>query len=227
MLSSMGSIKHIELGGRLEAEGHAVLRFDFSARGKSNRLNPDFPSSRITYSDQVEDLAGAVAFVRAQLSPAQLFLIGSSMGGSVSLLYAATDPSIDGIVTFGSPAYPARPRPPHFPESVLAEWEQRGHITVAGNRIGADYRADARTQDIPRAARAALCPKLFLHGTADEVVPLADGQALAAAAEDRGELVPVEGADHRFSHPGTRKQLLDTTLRYLAAWSNLPRSSRG
>ena len=40
------------------------------------------------------------------------------------------------------------------------------------------------------------CPVLVLHGTADRVVPFSHGEAVAAAAGDRGRFVPVPGADH-------------------------------
>ena len=40
---------------------------------------------------------------------------------------------------------------------------------------------------------------LILHGTADEVVPFADGKAFAE--DNLIEFLPVEGADHRFQNP--------------------------
>ena len=40
---------------------------------------------------------------------------------------------------------------------------------------------------------------LILHGTADEVVPFADGQDFAD--NNLIEFIPVEGADHRFQNP--------------------------
>lgn len=40
---------------------------------------------------------------------------------------------------------------------------------------------------------------LILHGTADEVVPFADGRSFAE--DNLIEFLPVEGADHRFQNP--------------------------
>ena len=40
------------------------------------------------------------------------------------------------------------------------------------------------------------CPVLVLHGTADRVVPCSHGEAVAAAAGDRGRFVPLPGATH-------------------------------
>ena len=40
------------------------------------------------------------------------------------------------------------------------------------------------------------CPVLVLHGTADGIVPSRHGEAVAAAAGDRGRFVPIPGATH-------------------------------
>ena len=40
------------------------------------------------------------------------------------------------------------------------------------------------------------CPVLVLHGTADRLIPAWHGEAVAAAAGDRGRFVPVPGATH-------------------------------
>lgn len=50
----------------------------------------------------------------------------------------------------------------------------------------------------PNLARLARtrCPVLVLHGTADRLIPSWHGEAVAAAAGDRGRFVPVPGATH-------------------------------
>ena len=50
----------------------------------------------------------------------------------------------------------------------------------------------------PNLARIARtrCPVLVLHGTADRLIPAWHGEAVAAAAGDRGRFVPVPGATH-------------------------------
>ena len=59
------------------------------------------------------------------------------------------------------------------------------------------------------------CPVLVLHGTADRVVPCSHGEAVAAAAGDRGRFVPLPGATHvsvfhaAFADPGTAAILRD------------------
>ena len=57
---------------------------------------------------------------------------------------------------------------------------------------------------------------LFIHGTADEVVPVQESQALYAAAREPKKIVLVRGANHRFS----QAKHLRRVEREAAAWFN-------
>jgi len=53
---------------------------------------------------------------------------------------------------------------------------------------------------------------LILHGTADEVVPYHN--AVLFSEEKLIDLVTVEGADHRFRHPGSMEQAIKESLEF-------------
>ena len=53
---------------------------------------------------------------------------------------------------------------------------------------------------------------LILHGTDDEIVPF--GGAAAFSEEKLIDLIPVEGADHRFRHPGTMETAMKETVNF-------------
>lgn len=55
---------------------------------------------------------------------------------------------------------------------------------------------------------------LILHGTADEVVPCADGKAFAE--DNLIEFMPVEGADHRFQNPVHMSLATKAVLQFFA-----------
>ena len=55
---------------------------------------------------------------------------------------------------------------------------------------------------------------LILHGTADEVVPFADGKAFAE--DNLIEFLPVEGADHRFQNPVHMSLATKAVLQFFA-----------
>ena len=53
---------------------------------------------------------------------------------------------------------------------------------------------------------------LILHGTADEVVPF--GAVSDFSQEKLIDLIPVEGADHRFRHPGTMETAMKEIVNF-------------
>ena len=53
---------------------------------------------------------------------------------------------------------------------------------------------------------------LILHGTKDELIPYADVNAFAE--QNVIELMPVEGADHRFQDPDAMNYAIGETVRF-------------
>jgi pimeloyl-ACP methyl ester carboxylesterase/NTP pyrophosphatase (non-canonical NTP hydrolase) len=217
MLSSKESDKFQALAERMWREGVACLRFDMSGRGESGG-----DPSRILYSQETLDVASAVAFVRAR-GRSEVALCGSSMGGAVSVLYAALDASVRAVATLAAVS-----RPGHFarqmPEPERARTLARGYFEYDGVRIHADYLEDAEASDVlEAAARLATSGRalLVLHGDADTVVPVEDGRLLAGAG--RGRLVTVEGADHRFSREADFERVLGHLVDFfLQTWLGAP-----
>jgi len=79
----------------LEQEGYVALTFDFRGYGKSKGEKEDIPNID-------KDLKAAISFVR-QYDYEKLFLVGASMGGTVSIVVAAEDSGISGVVSLASP----------------------------------------------------------------------------------------------------------------------------
>src|SRR3990172_11281278 len=92
----------------LAQRGLLALRFDFSYVGESSGKFED-----ITYSGEVEDLKAAHALVQSR-NPGKIAILGSSMGGTVALLFAAQQPSLAALGTGAAPRHPQR-----FPSRVL------------------------------------------------------------------------------------------------------------
>src|SRR5439155_135327 len=82
--STKEGTKHSALATRLATLGYASLRFDFSYVGESEGAFED-----LTISGEVDDLGGACDELRRR-GAGDLALVGSSLGGTVALLYAAT-----------------------------------------------------------------------------------------------------------------------------------------
>jgi dienelactone hydrolase len=193
LLSGKDSAKHRTVCERLAEAGIAALRFDFAGRGES-----DGSLAELSVSGQVEDLKAAIAVAKAQ-GVGTVSLVGSSLGGAVSVLVAAEDDGIARLVTVAAPArLPDTPRPAWH---TLEDPER-------GESVGPGFFEDAARHDIQAAAARIGCPWLVLHGAADEVVPSDDARLLASACAV-AVLETHPEADHRFSDSEHLTWLLD------------------
>src|SRR5688572_18374013 len=88
MDSNRNSEKLVNLGRALAIRGILTLRFDFAYVGQSSEKFED-----ITYSGEVDDLRAACSFMRDRYG-GKIGVLGSSMGGTVALLFAADEPDL-------------------------------------------------------------------------------------------------------------------------------------
>jgi len=99
LLSSKDSEKYIALGERISREGMAMLRFDFRGMGESEGGEEDN-----TISKKIADLSAAVDFIKSYPGLGEgIGLIGSSLGGFVSLIKASTDKRVKATAIWATP----------------------------------------------------------------------------------------------------------------------------
>ncbi|MDP3016143.1 MAG: alpha/beta fold hydrolase, partial [Deltaproteobacteria bacterium] len=99
LLSSKNSEKYIALGHRMSEEGMAMLRFDFRGIGESEGGEEDN-----TVSKKLVDLSSAIHFVRSYPGLGnRMGLVGSSLGGFLSLIRASRDEEIRAVVVWATP----------------------------------------------------------------------------------------------------------------------------
>lgn len=209
MESNKNSEKLVYLGRALAEQGITALRFDFSYAGESSGRFED-----ITYSGELEDLRAAHAFVRDRV-PGKIALFGSSMGGTVALLFAAEEPAIAALVTLAAPLHPER-----FPQRILTaaqlqQWRDRGFTEYNGRRLNLSLLEDLERLDAAASAQKVSCPVLVLHGEADAVVPVAEAYELDGCLRSPKRLVIFEDADHRFSDAAHMDRALAEALGWL------------
>ncbi len=193
MMSAKEGRKQGAFAEALERCGFSVLRFDFSFCGES-----EGKFEEITFTQEVDDLAGAVRWVREQ-GGGPLGLLGSSMGGAVAVLYGSRDPDIRALVTLAAVAFPQRlvDRMVELKKKMDA-WRDEGHLFGAEGDVGESFFQDAKAQDIPGAIRGMAAPVLILHGALDDVVSVDDARALHENAPGPKRLKIFPLADHRF-----------------------------
>jgi uncharacterized protein len=209
MDSSKNSEKLIFLARELAAAGVLALRFDFAYVGESSGCFEE-----ITCSGEADDLKAAYALVQ-DYHPRKIALMGSSMGGTIALLFAAGKSDIAALVTLATPVHPEK-----FPRRILTEaqihqWRKCGYTMYNGRRLNVSLLDDLEQLDLPRAARAVACPTLVLHGDADSVVPVEEAYELHGCLAGAKRLSILPGGDHRLSEPPLMQRALQESFDWL------------
>jgi pimeloyl-ACP methyl ester carboxylesterase len=205
-----------EVARRLVARSLAVVRFNFSGSGVGEDLERftepeaffhNTPSREIEDLDRVRSWldAGSVPWI----DPARAALLGHSLGGAVALIHAARRSDYRAVVGWASVANFRR-----FPPEVEALWRRQGFVEIPNlrthevHRLGLGWLEDVernpRALDVRGACRRLATPALFVHGSEDEAVPLAEGEELFTAfAPGLARLEVIPGASHTFGavHP--------------------------
>lgn len=215
--SDMQGTKAVALQDWARRTGRPFLRFDYSGHGESGGAFLDG-----CIGDWMADAEAAIS----ALTTGPQVLVGSSMGGWISLLLARRMPQrIAGLVTIAAA--------PDFTENGF--WagfsdEQRQALLATGRvELPSDYSdepyiitrrliEDGRQNLIFDRPLALPFPVRFLQGTADADVPVEWAMRLLdhAQAEDM-RLVLVKGADHRFSTPECLNLICNSIDEVLAA----------
>jgi len=193
LLSNKNSEKYIALGERISKEGIAMLRFDFRGIGESEGNEEDN-----TISKKVADLNAGIDFIRSYPGLGnQIGLMGSSLGGFLSLIKASGNKEIKAVVTWAAPI----------------------HLDDLGaRRQDEDYPLPPDTffEDLPRHRLVPLLPKvsycLVIHGEEDELVTLDQALGIFTHLRVPKELHVIGGADHRLTNPSHRQRAIDLSV---------------
>jgi alpha/beta superfamily hydrolase len=172
MESDKNSEKLIFLSRALAQAGVAALRFDFSYAGESSGNFEE-----LTCSGEVEDLRAAYDLMQERY-PGKIAILGSSLGGTVALLFAAQQPQVAALATLAAPL-----RPEDFPKRMLTpaqlqQWRAQGYTFFNRRRLNVTLLEDLDRIDVVTAAKKVRCPALILHGDADKVVPIEEAYEL-------------------------------------------------
>ena len=234
------------LAALLAERGLVAVRFHYRDTGMrlGDAVVTDLEAfRRQTITGELEDTR-AVLDALPELAPgridtARLALYGHSRGGAVALLAAAGleddgelcgGPALRALVTWSSISHFDR-----VSAEELRQWRETGTWTAVNARTGQrlpiglelvdDLETNRQRLDPLKAAARRRVPWLVVHGERDETVPIAEGEALAAAAAPPVELLHIAGGDHAFGvktpFAGPNPQLieaLNATQRWLLRW---------
>jgi pimeloyl-ACP methyl ester carboxylesterase len=164
--------------------GIACLLVDLPGHGRTG------PIEAYHAAFMVEDLRA----VADHLDGAHAALLGYSFGGIGAIVSAATDPRWRALVVLATAEGPMEATEVYLEgKGIPARWFRRTLHRSARRLVGVDPDAFRGSGHL----RTIKIPVLFVHGTMDEVVPVAHAKRLhASAPAGRAELILVEGAGH-------------------------------
>jgi len=151
--------------------GFAVLAIDYRGFGKSSG---DVPSEEMAY----EDARAAWQELRRRAPNARHYVYGHSLGGAVAIEVARNNPLVDGLIleaTFTSIRDMAR--------------------EYAWGWLPVELVLTQRFDSLDKIAEVP-APTLFIHGTADRLVPSWMSEKLYAASKAKKQFVLIDGAGH-------------------------------
>ena len=194
----------------------AFVKFNFSHNGGTVEQPIDFPDLEAfgnnNYTKELDDLSTVIDWVEnldsQEIDKSQIYLIGHSRGGGISILAAHEDKRIKKLITWAA----VSDLIDRYPEEVLKQWKKEGVIYIENSRtnqqmplyyqLAEDTLNNLKRFNIESAASQLETPHLIVHGEADKVVLIEEAMNINKWSKG-SKLVVLEGADHVFgaSHP--------------------------
>jgi len=195
----------------LNAQGIAVLRFDFTGIGSSEG---EFANT--TFSSNVADLVAAADHLRTMRGPPSL-LIGHSLGGAAVLAAAEQVAEARAVVTIAAPCDPGHVT--HLFKDHLEAIGTQGEVEVAlaGRpfRIRREFITDVAEQKLTERIGRLRKALLIFHSPTDDTVGIENAAHIFGAAKHPKSFISLAGADHLL----TRKSDAVYVANVLAAWA--------
>jgi len=166
---------NVEHANRFHRLGLSVFLIDYRGYGKSQG---DFPSESQVYEDA--QLAWDYLVKQRGVNPNQIYIYGHSLGGAIAIDLAVRHPEAAGLIVEGS-----------FTSTRAMVDFQKGMFWL----FPIDWLLTQRFDSLSKVDRLQM-PVLFIHGTADNVVPVEMSKKLFDAAPDPKQLYIVPDGGH-------------------------------
>ncbi len=224
--------------------GYVFVKFNFSHNGTTPEQPEDFVDLNAfgnnNYTKQLYDLKCVVNWLCTDdnvhtkaIDKNSIYLIGHSMGGGISTLYAAKDARIKKLITWAGISECKTPWT-NWSDEQLQAWKKDGVAYYLNGRtkqnmpmyyqLHQDYLDNAAALNIEAAMRSLTIPVLICQGTLDTAVPLEKAKDLhswqPAAVFFTVESDHVFGRTHPWllhEMPKPMQAVVNETLRFIAS----------
>jgi fermentation-respiration switch protein FrsA (DUF1100 family) len=166
---------NVEHANRFHRLGLSVFLIDYRGYGQSQG---DFPTESQVYEDA--QLAWDYLVKKRGINPNQIYIYGHSLGGAIAIDLAVRHPEAAGLIVEGS-----------FTSARAMVDFQSGVYRM----FPIDLLLIQRFDSIAKVDRLQM-PVLFIHGTADTIVPVEMSKKLFDSAPEPKQLYIVPDADH-------------------------------
>ena len=177
---------------RFQKMGFSTLLFDYRGYGKSEG---SFPSEKSVYEDG--DRAWAYLMER-HIAPADVIMYGHSLGGAVAIEMAKRHPDAGALIT----------------ESTFTSLADMSEGERMNRIFPLKLLMNQRMDSLSKVASLKM-PILFIHGTADALVPVKMTERLFDRATGRKFLFLVAGAGHENCAATAGKRYAEVVMQFL------------
>jgi len=209
-------------------EGFVFIKMNFSHNGVTLKQPMDFVDleafSQNNFSIELDDTAvlidalfqGDTPISSADMALDQLYIAGHSRGGASAILKAAEDGRVKKVATWAAVSNLEA----WHSKSEIEYWKQNRLIFILNKRtnqqmpldyqLAENYLANRSRLHVPDAVKKLQIPMLVIHGSADEIVPVAAANSFKVWNPNLN-LVVIDNADHTFGadHPFSASELTE------------------
>jgi dipeptidyl aminopeptidase/acylaminoacyl peptidase len=207
------------LAQALASRGYAVLQAEF--RGSKGFGWAHLAAGFGEWGRKMQtDLSDGVRFLAAQglIDAKRVCIIGASYGGYAALAGPTLDVGVYRCAISIAGISDLR----YFLdfERIHARTSKTRAMQYWMRFLGVDSIDDPKLEKLSplRHASETAAPILLVHGSADEVVPIAQSENMAEALRTVGKpvtFIKLDGEDHELSHPKTREEMLRAVVAFL------------
>lgn len=198
------------------------VKFNFSHNGGTIEQPIDFPDLEAfgnnNYSIELDDLKTVIDWIEnynsKDFDKSQIYLIGHSRGGSISILGANEDKRIKKLVTWAAVSDLIN----RYSKEQMDFWKKEGVIYVENTRtnqkmplyyqLAENTLSNIERFNIEQAANNLMIPHLIIHGNADEAVHVGEAYNINEWNKE-SEILIIEGSGHTF---GAKHPYLETSF---------------
>lgn len=190
LFSSKDGYKITNMAEDIVNSGYNLMTFDFTYSGESPGDISD-----ISLFQEVDDLKRAIQVFSAK-GVERIHLMGSSMGGVVSILAAPKDSAIvQSIILIATPLNLSA----LIPEANVHSIQEEDIVVISGVPVKGKFITELRNLDLSSAVEKIKCPVLIIHGKLDSVVNINDFEEIKKLLRSDFDSILIEDGDHNLT----------------------------